>query len=144
VPCAVPSRLLCVVPCGGGRGFFAGDNRRSPLCGHPPSPPRGCTAAAPKDCTAAAGAVWAPPLNFPPTAHWLGAKKQRSAQSRGCRSDNETRGRPGVRCHRNSPRVEEPVLRFTYVAAFLPLRDHFPNGVFENKRVRRRACAENR
>src|SRR5262249_32983357 len=42
----------------------------------------------------------------------------RGQQSRCCRSDNETRRRPRVRCHWISPRVEEPLRRSTYVAAF--------------------------
>src|SRR5262245_22530156 len=39
-------------------------------------------------------------------------------ESRCCRSDNETRRRPRVRRHWISPRVEEPLRRSTYVAAF--------------------------
>src|SRR5262249_52195755 len=51
----------------------------------------------------------------------IGWKQKSKAQhGRGCRSDNETRRRPRVRCHVSSPRVEEPVLRFTYVAACCP------------------------
>src|SRR5215831_10410411 len=42
----------------------------------------------------------------------------RGQQSRCCRSDNETRRRPRVRRHWISPRVEEPLRRSTYVAAF--------------------------
>src|SRR6516225_9037619 len=45
-------------------------------------------------------------------------QKSKAQHSRCCRSDNETRRRARVRCHWSSLRVEEPVLRSTYVAAF--------------------------